>query len=359
MMSNSAGTTDRLVTAQALTAYVVAVFVGLGARDSDARAVAQVLVGANLTGHDSHGISLIPGWAESIRVGDIDVQARPEIRVDADAMVAIDANRALGPVAGALVCAEAAERASRHGVAVVTMRDSGHLGRLGEYVSRLTRQRFASVAVSNCQGNGLVVVPTGASGPRLTSNALALGVPNGGDGVVADLALTAIALSRVYQAQRRGTRLTVDALVDGNGQPSNDPSVLATGGGVVPLGAPIAGHKGTGLLMLVDLLAGVLSGGGVCGAPSNGFANALTLIAIDVSKFGDQAAQDEMTRRFQSHVANTVLGTSDIESLLPGERATRIERQRTLEGIPVSEHDLVALHVEAKKVGLNPGSFIS
>ena len=118
------------------------IFKAKSCNDHEARTIAQRLSGSNLVGHDSHGIARVPRYVEWMERGWVFPNLKPEVVIDAGAMGCLDAKQGFGQVAGEYAVDDGIIRAKKHGVAVVGLRNSGHLGRIGDWAERAMTNSF-------------------------------------------------------------------------------------------------------------------------------------------------------------------------------------------------------------------------
>jgi hydroxycarboxylate dehydrogenase B len=294
----------------------VAMLEAVGVPAQAAEMTAAMLVRADLEGHGSHGVRLLPDYCSRCQSGAIDPTATPRIDRDDGSTVVLDGRRALGHVAGLVAADLAVERAREHGVAVVTMRLSGHLGRLAGYVERMAANGVVAVLVVNDSGANQVVAPHGSGEGRLATNPIAIGVPRPAPPhLVLDMATSATSHGTVEMH-----RLTGAALPEG----------WTVGDVLLPLG----GAKGTGLALFVDVLAGVLSGAGSSReAPAHDY-QGVWVLALDPGRFLAPGQLETETERLVRCVrsASPLPGQ---EVLVPGEPSARAVEAHLRDGIPV------------------------
>jgi LDH2 family malate/lactate/ureidoglycolate dehydrogenase len=320
------------VSATALRTLVGSIFEALGTSQEDARAVADVLVWANLRGVDSHGVSRIPRYVELFENGDAKVHPKLVVAKPRSAIVTIEADGAPGPVAMSRAVQEALATARESGIAWAAVRGTVHTGAIGYYTSQ--------IAAAGMLGIGIVAgVPnmayTGAKGAAVATSPLSIAVPSGSNGlVVLDMATAVIALGRIAQLRASNTPLPEGAALTAEGEPTTDPSLAE-----IPM--PMGGAKGAGLSLMFELLTGVLLGNPVVSRFHSGSAEGKrhrqngTLIAVDVAAFMPVA-------EFKAGVDATLAAlkglprSSDAAILFPGERGARVYREREAKGIPVA-----------------------
>jgi LDH2 family malate/lactate/ureidoglycolate dehydrogenase len=282
--------------------------------------------------------------------GQIRPEAKTEIAFDSGAVVVLDGGFGFGPVVGHEAVDLVVERGRRSGVACVVVRNANHLGRLGEFTSAVASAGLAAVLFANCQGSGQLLAPFGGADRRLTNNPISIAVPGPEHVVLLDMALSVVAEAKVWLAKARGASLPDGWILDAEGQPSRDPDALFEGGTLLPLGSPSAGHKGYALIVLVDILAGLLSGGGVCGPDlPEDFSNSFLLLAVDVEPLVPARQYEGAVGRLADYVkaARRLPGVEAI--LFPGEFEAVSERRRAAEGIWVEDETWKAIGTLARE----------
>ena len=212
------------ISPEALTVFATEIFTHAGATESVARDVARHLVEANLKGHDSHGVGMIPAYVRNIRVGHLDANAHAEIVRDSGAVMLVDGKFGFGQIVGREATELAIERVKTTGLVCMGVRNAHHLGRIGAYGERCGRAGLVSVHFVNVVGHEPQVSPWGGRERRMTTNPFCCVVPRDGDEpIVLDMATSAIALGKVRVAHFKGTQVEDGALVDAQGEPTNDP----------------------------------------------------------------------------------------------------------------------------------------
>src|SRR4030095_1264955 len=219
--------------------------------------IARRLVDSNLVGHDSHGVLRVGKYLEWVREGWLKPNTPPTIVFDSDAIAIIDGNRGFGQVIGEFATRLGIEKAARNGIAMVGLRNCGHLGRLGDWAEMAAAERQVSLHFLNTSG-AQRVAPFGGSDRRLSTNPLAIGVPvAGGPPVILDITTSTVAEGKLMVALNKGERVPPGWIVDRDGRPTTDPKDFYDGGALLTIGA----HKGSGLSIITDLLAGAVTTG--------------------------------------------------------------------------------------------------
>ncbi|WP_230533843.1 malate/lactate/ureidoglycolate dehydrogenase [Microvirga roseola] len=303
-----------------LALATVAVFRGIGSSETEARLIADNLVLANLTGHDSHGVGLVPLYLEGVRAGIVQVNQKPELVADADVMLALDGRMGFGQVIGHEAMELGIRRVHEHGICLVATRNSHHLSRIGHWGEQCARTGYVSTQYVNTLGLPPLVAPYGGSDARVATNPYCAAVPSpDGHPVVLDMATSKIALGKARVAMNKGVAVEDDTLIDADGEPTNDPSVMYQD----PIGAilPFGGHKGYGLGIIAELLAGALSGGGTYNAGTvitKVIHNNMLSIIFDPGRLGGTHWRKDISR-FIDWVKASPLGRSAEGVLMAGE----------------------------------------
>src|SRR5262249_25113184 len=244
--------------AEPLEAFVAGVVARMGADGEIAREVSRHMVRSNLSGHDSHGVILLPAYVGQADRGELDPGARPVLMRETDVAALIDARRGFGHFSTMNAMEWVIARAPRHGVAVAAVRHSSHIGRLGEYTERAAEAGLIGIVTVGAGGTGIgAMLLHGSSQRFFGTNPWSISVPGGTGAMVDDGATSIMAAREVHSARAARALLPVECLVDPSGQPTRDPEALAAGGALVPLGGPAAGHKGSGLAMASALIGGL------------------------------------------------------------------------------------------------------
>lgn len=244
-----------------LRELIAAIFAAAGSGPVEARCIADNLVLANLSGHDSHGVGLVPIYVEGVSKGAIRTNGGVEVVVDTGSILTLDAKMAFGQVVGRDAMKLAIERVRQHGMVVVGIRNSHHLGRIGHWAEQCLEAGFASTHYVNTLGIKAHVAPWGGADARYSTNPYCCGIP-GPDGVpfVLDMATSQVALGKVRVARNKGVEMAPGLIIDGEGRATTDPNALYDD----PIGAilPFGTYKGYGMAVVSELLAGALTGGG-------------------------------------------------------------------------------------------------
>ncbi|WP_420433820.1 malate/lactate/ureidoglycolate dehydrogenase [Hyphobacterium sp.] len=347
---------DIRIAARELTAFCAATLVKAGARSVDAQRVAEHLVTANLTGHDSHGIGLLPAYLKHAEAGLVDVEATPEIVHDHAAIVKLDGRDCWGRIAGEAAMAAAFPKAEALGVCAVTLSNAHHLGRIGAYGEIAVNEGFAALFFVNVTDHDPMVAPYGGTDSRFGTNPVCIALPPSGTkpSFLLDMATSRIAMGKARVAANKGLRVPFGSILDENGLPTDDPSGFK---GFEQAGAlaPFGNHKGYGLAFAAELLAGVLSGGGTIqpgNARRGGIRNHMTAILLSPDAFGDPAAMEREMEAMWDYALASPPADWDSPVVAPGDPERALKKRRSAEGVPLDPETLKQLNDAAKAVGV-------
>jgi len=335
------------VSAAALTRFATDVFACAGLPRSDAAAVAEVLVWANLRGVDTHGVLRIPRYVELIKSGEMNPMPTIRIRTETPASVLIEADRAAGPVAMMRGVSEAVRKARDAGVGLALVRATTHTAALGYYTLAIAREGMAGIALAGSWPN---VIYHGSRAAGVSTSPISIAVP-GGEPVVLDMATSVVSMGKLNQAKKSRRPIPEGWALDAQGNSTTDPQAAQT-----PL--PMGGAKGSGLSFMVECLASLAASNPLLaesleGTPEgarhrqNGF-----VMAIDLARFGGlEKFRREVDRLVKALKA--LPRAADVEEILmPGERGARTFERRMGEGIPLPRAVHDELQALADRLGV-------
>jgi uncharacterized oxidoreductase len=340
------------VRAEPLSELTAAIFAAAGCQRPEAQRIAAHLVEANLVGHDSHGVIRVASYVRWLREGKVLAGRTLQVVFENEALAVVDGQFGFGQTVGALAVELGIARAVRHGVAVIALRNAGHLGRIGDWPLLAARAGLLSLHFVNTTGAGILVAPHGGINRRLSANPIAAGIPiPGAAPLVLDMSACTIAEGKIRVALNKGVPVPENCLIDARGRLTTDPRVFYAD----PPGAilSIAGHKGYGLAVVCEVLAGALTGGG-CSNPANAarLANGMLSIYLDPARFQAEAAFAAEVQRFVAWVKSSETVTPQGEILMPGEIEERTKAQRSRAGIDLDETTWSQIMATAADVGL-------
>ncbi len=332
----------------------IAAVVAAGGSDSrEATIVAENLVAANLTGHDSHGIGMIPRYVDSLKEGGLVPNRHPVVKFDGGALVALDGQAGYGQVIGLEATAIAIERARQHGVCVMALANAHHLCRIGQWAEQAVAEGLVSISFVNVISRS-IVAPFGGSDARFGTNPCTIGVPlEGQPPFILDMATSGVAQGKVRVAHNKGEKLPPGLLLDDQGNPTIEPRF----GVVEPYGAltTFGLHKGYGLAVVCELLGGALSGSGTWHSEDRSkkrVLNGMLSILIDPRKLGTADVFVPEARAFVEWVKQSPPAPGADRVRIAGDPEREMRARRSREGIPVDPTTWEEIHAAAAKVGV-------
>jgi uncharacterized oxidoreductase len=327
---------------ETLYGYARDVFAAAGSDAREADIIARHLVEANLAGHDSHGLVRVKKYVDWAKAGMVIPNRHAEIVSDRGAAVVVDGGFGYGQVIGKEAMELAAKRVASHGFAVLAIRNSGHLGRIGAWPEMLAAAGYASFHFVNTSGFGILVAPHGGSDRRLSANPIAAGSPvAGGPPLILDIATSIIAEGKIQMLRNKKEKLAPGLVLDGHGRPTTEPEVFYAS----PPGAifPFGGHKGSGLSLFCEIFAGSLTGG-ASSHPGNPTAKRLVNNMLTIAFDPEAFAGADFFRADLDRLLGWVKASPPIEKdgavLMPGEIERRTRKEREANGIPVDAETL-------------------
>lgn len=333
-----------LFRAQDLQTYAAALLAGGGFSPAHAEQTARVLVWANARGAESHGVLRIPRYVEMVEQGKIDPVAEPRVEKTEGAVAILEASRAPGASSMLAAMDEAVSIASRLGIGWCSARNITHAGAVGYYTMQAANRGFVGIVMS---ASGPLMAYHGARVSGVSTNPLSIAVPSSGNPLLLDMSTSNVALGKVMAAKDAGTSVPEGWGIDAEGAPATDPKKIAT---LTPLGGP----KGSGLSLMIEILASVLVSNPVISEALSGRAAAMNglAMALSVKAF---ANPDTFARQIAELVASikglpVASGTDAV--LLPGERGFAMAEQRSRNGIPVAAGTLKRLAELGEHLGV-------
>jgi uncharacterized oxidoreductase len=332
---------------------IEALFAGVGCKQYEASRIAHYLVEANLAGHDSHGVIRAPTYIDWVRRDMVRPNQSMQVVCQTESFAIVDGRFGFGQVIGEQAMRLGVEMAGRHGVAAIALRNSGHLGRIGDWPALVAQAGFASFHFVNTSGFGLLTAPFGGIDRRLSANPIAAGIPIAGrPPIVLDVSTCSIAEGKLKVAHTRGEQAPVGCIIDSQGNPTTDPSDFYA----QPPGAllPFGGHKGYGLSVIAEMFAGAITGNG-CTNPENNerLLNGMFSFIVDPQRWTDETDYESEVRRFIDYVKSSRRRPGVEEILLPGEIEERTRRERMTSGIAIEEPTWQAIAAACESVGVS------
>ncbi|MGE3912114.1 MAG: Ldh family oxidoreductase [Chloroflexota bacterium] len=341
------------LSADILTRTAAAIFEAAGTPDDIAGFVADSLVGANLAGHDSHGVIQIPGYITQIKNGAVLPAARPEVTQEGASVIQVDGAWGFGQFAAHTSMDLAIEKAKKNQLGLVTTTRVNHIGRLGQWAEQAANAGVIGMLGVSWGAGPYAGTPHGGAGRVLSTNPISFGIPlKDGPPFVMDYATTAVAEGKLRVARAKGIPVPDGWIVDAEGRPTNDVEQFYTGGGML---LPFGGHKGYAMAMAIELLSIALT---AADAPPDerGRKNGAFFLAIDPTAI---RSLDDFVAEAQA-ICDRVTGVPAAPGspgvLIPGQPEEQNRGQRRAAGIEIAESTWEAIQETARELGASvPG----
>ena len=338
-----------------LNAAVRFVVRGFGSDDAEVEAVASNLIEANLTGHDSHGIGMLPCYAEAFLQGGLKPNTHVSTLQDSGALLRLDGGAGFGQVVGQEAMALGIERVREHGSCIVALGNAHHLGRIGAWAEQVAAAGLVSMHFVNVIARG-IVAPYGGADARFGTNPFCAGVPfTGREPVILDFATSVIAQGKTRVAMNKGELVPPDHLIDDQGRPTREPRFTV----VPPFGALLAfgAHKGYGLALMCELLGGALAAGMTQrdnDTSQRRILNGMFSVLVDPERLGNRAAFEAEALAFIDWVKASPSREGFGAVQVAGEPERAMRAQRSAAGVPVDATTWREILDGAAKLGVEP-----
>ncbi|MDQ3446635.1 MAG: malate/lactate/ureidoglycolate dehydrogenase [Pseudomonadota bacterium] len=338
-----------------LGAAIRLVVQGFGSEDAEVEAVTGNLIEANLTGHDSHGIGMLPRYVEAYQQSGLAPNQHVRTVLDAGTLLRLDGGAGFGQVIGREAMELGIARALQHGSCIVALGNSHHLGRIGAWAEQATRAGLVSLHFVNVIARSIVAAYGGADA-RFGTNPFAAGIPlTGRKPVILDFATSMLAQGKTRVAFNKGELVPTDCLLDDHGRPTREPRYAVN----PPFGAILAfgEHKGYGLALLCELLGGALAAGMTHHSEDvtqRRILNGMLTVLIDPAALADRAAFERETLAFIDWVRASPVRQGFDSVRIAGEPEREKLAQRTAHGVPVDATTWNEILDAASKLGVDP-----
>jgi uncharacterized oxidoreductase len=342
---------------EALRTKCAAILKAAGSGDEEANKVAANLVLANLSGHDSHGVGMIPRYVEAVLEGGLTPNASARVVLDAQSLLTVDGRRGYGQVVGEQAMRLALERARDTGSCILALSNAHHLGRIGHFAEMAVAQGLVSIHFVNVWARP-VVAPWGGADGRYGTNPCCIGIPlKDREPFVLDFATSRVAQGKMRVAHNEGRRAEPGLLIDEHGRPTTDPAVVVVpqSGGLFGALMPFGEHKGYGLAVACELLGGALTGMGTLHrAPDTQHAvlNGMLAVIVDPQRLGTRAAFEAEALAFVDWLRQCPDAPGSEGVMIAGEPERRARAARERDGIGVDDATWAEIVASAAKVGL-------
>jgi hydroxycarboxylate dehydrogenase B len=346
---------QHIIPLERLTAAMRRVVAGFGSSQAEIDAVCSNLIDANLTGHDSHGVGMLPRYAAAYLEGGLLPNQHAQVVHDAGAVLRIDGHAGFGQVIGREAMALGIARAQQQGLALVATGNAHHLGRIGAWAEQAAAAGLVSMHFVNVVARPIVAAH-GAARAGFGTNPFTAGVPlKGRPPFILDFATSQIAQGKTRVAHNKGELLAEACLLDDQGRPTRDPryTVVPPFGALMTFGA----HKGYGLAALCELLGGALAAG-VTGHAEDGsrqrVLNGMLSILVDPAALGDPGGFDGQAAAFIESLLGAPAREGFEKVLVAGDPERRNRAERSVHGVPVDATTWQQILAAAASLGVDP-----
>ncbi len=346
------------LTAQYLRAQAALIFIASGSSVREAEIVANNLVMANLSGHDSHGVGMLPRYVDAVLEGGLKPNNSVRVVLDTGSLLTLDGQRGYGQIVGEQAMQLGMARAKAHGSCIMTLANAHHLGRIGHFAEMTVAQGLVSLHFVNVLSRP-VVAPFGGADGRYGTNPCCIGIPlKGRDPFVLDFATSRVAQGKMRVAYNEGRRAEPGTLIDEDGRPTTDPGVVVVPQSKGLFGALLAfgEHKGYGMAVACELLGGALTGSGTWHKPTDpsvrAVINGMLTILIDPAKLGTQAAFEQEATAFVDWLRAGPVAPGFDAVQIAGDPERAYRAQREVDGITIDAQTWQEMVAAGAKVGV-------
>src|SRR5882757_7396692 len=350
------------IKAKALEAFVADIFASTGCSKEEGGRIGRYLVSANLSGHDSHGVVRVPRYASQKKNGTVLADVTVDVVVDTPVIAVVDGKYGFGQTVTPQAIRIGIEKCRKNGLSAVTLRNAGHVGRVGDWAEMAAAEGLVSVHFVNASGS-VLVAPYGGVDRRFSTAPYCVGIPRAGqDPLILDFATSIVAEGKVLVASQGGKKVPEGALIGADGKPSHDPHLLY--GDYTPTGPrkhskgtgairAFGDHKGSGLAFMCEMLGGSFTGNAATDPKRGRFANGMLSFYLDPRVFDPVGFFPKDVAKYVDFVKSSKPAKPDGEILLPGEPEVRMRSQRLAEGVPLPDDTWAAVVETARSVGLD------
>ena len=323
---------DPLVSSTALKQTCSRILNAAGLSPADAELVADTLVQADLWGHQSHGVLRLPAYVARLKSGAVDPGGKPFIERDRGPIATMDGANAMGQIVASAAVHIAVERAKTYGIGAVSVHNSNHFGTAMYFTLIAARLGCIAFLATNASP---AMPPWGGKEKAIGTNPWSWAAPAGEHpAMVLDIANTAVARGKIHLARHRAEPIPIGWALDAEGHSTTDPEAALAG-----VTLPMAGHKGYGIALMMDVLSGVLSGSafgrGVAGPFQSEEPGGVGqfVLALDIEAFMPLAQFQQRQDELIGALKETPLAKGFSEILYPGEPEARLAEKLARDGI--------------------------
>jgi LDH2 family malate/lactate/ureidoglycolate dehydrogenase len=337
------------IQADRLQEIAAQLLIGAGASEEEAATVSRHSVGANLAGHDSHGIILIPTYIDRIKHWHISPGAAFEVVQETANSTVIDGNWGFGYVVSERAMELTIEKATQGSVAAATVFRQSHVGRVADYPLMAARAGMIGLMTADSGRSAKTVAPFGGKDARLGTNPICIAMPSDLEGpMFIDMATSAVAAGKLNVARARSVSIPEGWILDKEGQPTTNPDA---GGVALPLGGS-EGHKGYGLSVMIEILSGILTGLGFGHDPSGRHNDGCFMAVFNVEAFRPLQDFKREVAEFAGYLKSSQPATGFERVYYPGELEHLNEQRLRRDGIDVEETTWARLTQLAQELGV-------
>jgi uncharacterized oxidoreductase len=344
-----------VIAADKLTGIAHRVFAAGGSSEEEAGIVAGHLVEANLKGHDSHGVGMIPSYLRNLAAGKAKPNEPGRVVSDTGSIVVYDGERGYGQIVARNATLLGIDRAKRDGVAVVALKNAHHIGRVGTYGEMCANAALVSLHFVNITDQRPAVAPWRGGDARFGTNPLCIALPGPAPDrpIVADMATSRIAMGKVRVARNKGEQIAADTLLDQDGKATTDPNVMyrRPRGALMTFGE----HKGYALAFICEMLAGAVTGSGTMRPErqdAESVTNGMLTIVIDPSRLTDQAWMKDEIAAMATYITGSPPRKAGEPVLIPGDPERANREKRLKEGVPIDDETWREIALAARGVNV-------
>ena len=349
------------VDAGPLRELVCDIFLRAGCSREEAQRIGAHLVAANLTGHDSHGVARVPRYLQWKKEGAVCADQKVRIVTETPVLAVVDGLHGFGQTVAPQAVAIGVAKCRAMGLALVALRNAGHVGRIGDWAEMAAAAELVSVHFVNASGS-VLVAPFGGTERRLSTAPFAVGIPRHGEApIILDFATSLVAEGKVLVASQGGKRLPENALIARDGATGSDPRMLY--GDYAPTGRrdtskgtsairAFGDHKGSGLALMCELLGGSLTGMSATGERQR-FGNGMLSLYVDPKVLDPEGFFPRDVARYIAYFKSARPVSPGGEVLIPGEPEQRARAERLADGVPLSEQTWASIIAAAREVGVD------
>ncbi|MEE2773898.1 MAG: malate/lactate/ureidoglycolate dehydrogenase [Pseudomonadota bacterium] len=361
-----------IISHKKLGSLVRLIFHAMGCHNRETTTITDHLVTANLMGHDSHGVGMIPIYVQSFLAGELKPNVSPNITVDNHSILVFDGKKGFGQSVTRKAMQKSIARCKETGLVLMGIHNSGHMGRIGSYGEQSVKEGLVSIHFVNVTDRSPSVAPFGGSQARFGTNPICISIPRGSatDPLILDFATSKVAVGKIRAAINKKEQLPDGWVIDYSGAPTNDPRVLekhiySLKDSEIPEGAvlPMGDHKGYGLSLFCEILGGIMSGGKTIqpeNIRSGGLINNMLSIIFDPEKLQDKNVIHNELEKLIKYVESSPIAAMREQNkiLLPGELERKKMSHRRKYGIEIDDKTYTQIVESAEFLGIKRSSLV-